>query len=64
MTNEAQMVNLPGYPGTPLWVKVSGIAVGFVALLIVIMFHADGGYHHNKASVGSLDHHTAPKRGH
>ena len=31
------MGNLPPYPGTPRWVKVSGIIVIVVVLLVVIM---------------------------
>jgi hypothetical protein len=32
------MGNRPPYPGTPRWVKVSGIIVIVVVLLVVIMF--------------------------
>lgn len=31
------MADLPPYPGTPRWVKVSGIVVGVLVLLVVIV---------------------------
>ena len=52
------------YPGPPRWVKVSGIAVGVLALLIVILIHAGGGPHHNIPSAGGLGSHPAPEGGH
>ncbi len=40
------MADLPSYPGTPRWVKVSGIVVGVLVLLVVIMvFTGVGGPH-------------------
>lgn len=40
------MVDLPSYPGTPRWVKVSGIIVGVLVLLfLVILFTGVGGPH-------------------
>lgn len=33
----------PPYPGTPRWVKVSGIVVGVLVLLAVILMLAGGG---------------------
>ena len=30
------MADRPAYPGTPRWVKVSGIVVAILALLIVV----------------------------
>ncbi len=35
----------PTYPGTPRWVKVSGIVVLVLVLLLVIMLFAGGGRH-------------------
>lgn len=35
----------PAYPGTPRWVKISGIIVGILALLVVVMAVAGGGRH-------------------
>jgi hypothetical protein len=34
---ETHMGNRPSYPGTPRWVKVSGIIVIVLVLLVVIM---------------------------
>ena len=40
------MADLPPYPGTPRWVKVSGIVVGVLVLLVVIIvFTGIGGPH-------------------
>ena len=44
------MADSPSYPGTPRWVKVSGIAVGFLVLLVAVLIHAGGGPHHNLPS--------------
>jgi hypothetical protein len=54
----------PPYPGTPRWVKVSSVAVGVVALLVVILLHAGGGPRHYTASAGGFVDHAAPERGH
>lgn len=37
------MADKPTYPGTPRWVKVSGIVAGVVAVTIVILLLAGGG---------------------
>ena len=58
------MAGSPPYPGMPPWVKVSGIVVGVLALLIVILVHAGGGPRHNIPSAGSLGGHTAPGDSH
>ena len=52
------------YPGAPRWVKVPGVAVGVVALLVVIVIHVGGG--HNMQSAGRLGSyaHAAPESGH
>ena len=39
------MDDLPSYPGTPRWVKMSGIVAGVVALLLVIALLFGGGRH-------------------
>jgi hypothetical protein len=40
------MVDLPPYPGTPRWVKVSGIvAIGLVLLVVIILVTGIGGPH-------------------
>lgn len=31
------MAELPSYPGTPRWVKISGIVIGILALLLVVV---------------------------
>jgi hypothetical protein len=40
------MADLPPYPGTPRWVKVSGIIVAVLVLLVaLILFTGVGGPH-------------------
>ena len=39
------MADLPPYPGTPRWVKVSGIVVVILALLVLFLFTGLGGPH-------------------
>jgi len=39
------MDDLPSYPGTPRWVKVSGILAGVVSLLLVTVMLFGGGRH-------------------
>ena len=56
------MADRPPYPGAPRWVKVSGIAIGIVALLLVILIHIGGG--HNLQSAAGIGHHTASESGH
>jgi len=56
------MADPPPYPGTPRWVKVSGIVVGVLVLLIAILAHAGGGPHHNIPS-GDAGGHTPPEGG-
>ena len=56
------MADLLPYPGAPRWVKVSGIVVGVVTLLVVVLIHAGGG--HNIQSAGGFGGHAAPASGH
>jgi len=58
---KTHMADPPPYPGTPRWVKVSGIVVGVLVLLIAIVIHAGGGAHHNIP--GDAGGHTLPERG-
>jgi hypothetical protein len=57
------MVDPARYPGAPRWVKLFGIAVGAVALLVVIAIHAGGGSRHNMPSAGGIGDHTVPEDG-
>jgi hypothetical protein len=41
------------YPGAPRWVKTFAIAVGAVALLVVILLHASGGLRHDMPSASA-----------
>jgi hypothetical protein len=50
------------YPGAPRWVKASGVAVGVVALLVVILIHTGAG--HNSQPLGDLGGHAATENGH
>jgi hypothetical protein len=58
---KTDMADPPSYPGTPRWVKVSGIVVGILVLLIANLIHAGGGPHHNKPD--DAGGHTLPERG-
>ena len=42
-TEETHMADPPPYPGTPRWVKVSGMVVGVLVLLAIILMLAGGG---------------------
>ncbi len=42
---DTHMADLPAYPGTPRWVKVSGIIALVLVLLVVVMMFAGGGSH-------------------
>ena len=39
------MADPPPYPGMPRWVKASGIVLGVLALLAVVLLHAGAGSH-------------------
>jgi len=56
------MADPRSYPGAPRWVKVSGIVVGVVALLLVVLIHVNGD--HNMPSAGGLSGHSAAERSH
>jgi hypothetical protein len=58
------MAEPTAYPGTPRWVKVSGLIVGVLALLVVIVLHADGGSRHNMRSAGEFGGQMAPEHRH
>jgi hypothetical protein len=45
-TEDTHMADPPPYPGAPRWVKVSGIAVGGLILLAVILMIAGVGGPH------------------
>jgi hypothetical protein len=50
------------YPGAPRWVKVSGIVVGVMALLVVVVIHVSGD--HNMQSAGGPGGHASQENGH
>jgi hypothetical protein len=56
------MADPRSYPGAPRWVKVSGIVVGVVALLLVVLIHVSGG--HNIPATGGLGGHSAAEHSH
>jgi hypothetical protein len=56
------MADPRSYPGAPRWLKVSGIVVGVVALLLVVLIHVSGG--HNMPTAGGLGGHSAVERSH
>ena len=58
------MADPPPYPGTPRWVKVSGMVVAVTALLVVMLIHAGGGPHHSMPSADDRGAHTASGSGH
>jgi hypothetical protein len=53
------MADPPSYPGAPRWLKLSAVAVGVVALLLVIFVHGGSGAHHHLPFIGGLGHHAA-----
>jgi hypothetical protein len=53
------MAGPPSYPGAPRWLKLSAVAVGVVALLLVIFVHGGSGAHHHLPFIGGLGHHAA-----
>jgi hypothetical protein len=53
------MSDPPAYPGAPRWVKMSGIVVGVMALLVVVVIHVGGG--HDVQSAGGHGGHAAPE---
>ncbi len=57
------MADLTPYPGMPRWVKVSGVVVGVLALLVIVLIHSGSGPRHNITSAGSLGGQTAPDGG-
>jgi ABC-type phosphate transport system auxiliary subunit len=57
------MVGQPSYPGAPRWLKVSAIAIGGVALLLVVLVHGGRGLQHHMPSISSLSHNAAPEGG-
>ena len=49
------MADLPLYPGTPRWVKVSGIVVAALVLLVFIIVIVGGGRHGPARHLSSSD---------
>jgi hypothetical protein len=60
---ETQMADQPSYPGAPRWLKVSAIAIGGAALLLVVLIHAGGGLRHHVPSIGGFGHSAAQEGG-
>jgi hypothetical protein len=61
------MADLPRYPGTPRWVKLSGIVIGVLVLLVVIMVLTGVGGPHGPgrhAPSGDAAGHVSPEVGH
>jgi hypothetical protein len=48
------MADQPSYPGVPRWLKVSAIAIGGVALLLVVLIHGGSSLHHHIPFIGGL----------
>jgi hypothetical protein len=57
--SETQMAAQPSYPGAPRWLKVSAIAIGGVALLLIVLIHAGGGLRHHMPSIDGFGHSAA-----
>ena len=57
------MADQPSYPGAPRWLKVSALAIGGVALILVVMIHAGSSLHHHMPFIGGLDHSTTQEGG-
>lgn len=46
------MADQPSYPGAPRWLKVSAIAIGGLALLLVVLIYGGSGLRHIPSSGG------------
>jgi hypothetical protein len=57
------MAAQPPYPGAPRWLKVSAIAIGGVAILLVVLVHGGSGLRHHMSSIGGLGHGVAQEGG-
>jgi hypothetical protein len=57
------MAGPPPYPGAPRWLKMSAMAVGVSALLLVILVHGGRGLHRHMSSIGGLGHAAAQEGG-
>ena len=65
-SGETRLTGPPPYPGTPRWVKVSGIVVGVLTLLaVIVMLAGVGGQHGPGRHMRSSDigGHAAPEKG-
>lgn len=60
---DIQMAGPPSYPGAPRWLKACAIAVGGVALLLVILIHGGSSLRHHIPTVGGLSHNAAHEGG-
>jgi hypothetical protein len=58
------MADQPSYPGAPRWLKVSAIAVGSVALVLIVVIHAGSGLRHHILPIGGSGHSAAQESGH
>jgi hypothetical protein len=57
------MTGQPSYPGAPRWLKVFVIAIGGVALLLVVLIHGSSGPRHHMQSIGDRGHSAAQEGG-
>ena len=57
------MAGPPPYPGAPRWLKMSAMAVGVAALLLVILVHGGRGFNRHMPSIGGLGHNAAQEGG-
>ena len=57
------MAGRPSYPGAPRWLKVFAIAIGGVALLLVVLIHGGSGLRHHMPSISGLGHSAAQDGG-
>jgi hypothetical protein len=57
------MAGQPSYPGAPRWLKASAIAIGGMALLLVVLVHGSSGPRHHMPSIGGLGRSAAQEGG-
>ena len=57
------MAGRPSYPGAPRWLKGFAIAIGGVALLLVVLIHGGSGLRHHMPSISGLGHSAAQDGG-
>ena len=59
-----RVADLSPYPGAPRWLRMFGIAVGIVALLLVVLIHTGGAPHQGMSFFGGASYSAAGESRH